>query len=164
LQQTKKSLSLGGIILELKRMTEEEFSLIKGKLIADYAKEKINVDIWQEADAYELSKETINTLLKSGVNTENHYLYNLIDNTGKKNLYVWVHKSGTEAFIYTISFYDERSEILDSKDIISLLESEMKKLKCIRVSYHVFGHKKELINMMEGNGYKVTDITFSKKL
>ena len=42
MQQTKKSLSLGGIILELKRMTEEEFSLIKGKLIADYAKEKIN--------------------------------------------------------------------------------------------------------------------------
>lgn len=73
--------------MKLINMTQSEFDLIKGKMIADYAKDKIKMGIWSEEDALELAKDTFNTILKKGVNTENQYLYNLLSPQGEKKAF-----------------------------------------------------------------------------
>jgi hypothetical protein len=44
-------------MLKLERMSESDFNMVKGKMIADYAKDKVKVGHWSEAEAVELSKE-----------------------------------------------------------------------------------------------------------
>ena len=48
--------------MKLIKMIQSELDLIKGKMIADYAKDKIKMGVWGEEDALELAKDTFNTM------------------------------------------------------------------------------------------------------
>ena len=56
--------------MKLIKMIQSELDLIKGKMIADYAKDKIKMGVWGEEDALELAKDTFNTMLKNGIETD----------------------------------------------------------------------------------------------
>lgn len=71
-------------MLKLVKMKQNEYDVIKGKLISDYAKEKVRVGHWQENEAIELSKETLEKILKDGVDTNNHYLMTAYKDEEKK--------------------------------------------------------------------------------
>lgn len=145
-------------------MIQSEFDLIKGKMIADYAKDKIKMGIWSEEDALELAKDTFNTILKKGVNTENQYLYNLLSPQGEKKAFVWLGKANSEIFVYNISFYDADKGTGYSKELLGLIEEKAVQLDANRISYHMFGYREELIKILEENAYNITDVTLAKKI
>lgn len=89
--------------MKLVKMSQNDLDLIKGKMIADYAKEKIKMGIWSEVDALDLAKETFITMLKKGVDTDNQYLYNLNDEKGENIAFVWLGKAGAEVFVYNFN-------------------------------------------------------------
>ena len=150
--------------MKLIKMSQEEFGLIKGKMIADYAKDKIKLGIWGEDDALELAKETFNTVLKKGVETENQYLYNVADEKGNNIAFIWLGKSNTEIFVYNINFYELDKNQKYEKELLDLIEEKAVNLQGNKISYHMFGYQKEAIEILESSGYSVTDVTLSKKL
>lgn len=145
-------------------MSQEEFELIKGKMIADYAKDKIKMGIWGEEDALELAKDTFNTVLKKGVETENQYIYNVTDEKGNNVAFVWLGKSKSQIFVYNISFYEMEKNVEYEKELLDLIEEKASNLEGNKISYHMFGYQKEAIEVLENSGYVVTDVTLSKKL
>lgn len=150
--------------MKLTKMTQEEFELVKGKMIADYTKKKLSYGVWAEEEALELSKETFNTLLRDGVETENNYLYNVINENGDKVAYVWFAKPENEAFIYNIDIFESYKGKVDSKDLYTLIEDVIFSMRATRISFHTFGYNKELIDRYKEYGFDIIDVTLSKKL
>lgn len=149
--------------MKLVKMSQDELNVIKGKMIADYAKDKIKLGIWGEDDALDLAKDTFNTILKKGIETENHYLYNIVDENGSNKAFVWLGISGAEIFVYNLSFYDKEENEFE-KELLDLLYEKAKILGGNKISYHMFGYQKEAIEKLEENGFTVTDVTLSRKL
>lgn len=150
--------------MKLTKMTQEEFELVKGKMIADYTKKKVRFGVWAEEEALELSKETFNTLLSKGVNTENNYLYNVVNESGDKVAYVWFAKPENEAFIYNIDIFEGYRENIDAKDLYTLIEDAIFSMRATKISFHTFGYNKELIEKYKEFGFDIIDVTLSKKL
>lgn len=150
--------------MKLVKMTQEEFELIKGKMIADYTKEKVKFGIWGEEEALELSKETFDTLLKDGVETKNHFFYNIINENVDRIAYVWFAKPENEAFIYNIDIFDSYKENIDLKEIYTLIEDIIFSLRANKISIHSFGYNEDLIERYKDYGFDIIDVTLSKKL
>lgn len=150
--------------MKLVKMTQEEFELIKGKMIADYTKEKVKFGIWGEEEALELSKETFDTLLKDGVETKNHFFYNIINENVDRIAYVWFAKPENEAFIYNIDIFDSYKENIDLKEIYTLIEDVIFSLRANKISIHSFGYNEDLIERYKDYGFDIIDVTLSKKL
>lgn len=145
-------------------MNQGEFEVVKGKMIADYSKEKVRYGIWGEEEALELSKETFETLLKNGAETENNYLYNILDDRESNIAFVWMAVVNSEAFIYNVDIFDEYKEKIDYKEIFTLVEDKIRELGAKKVSVHTFGYNKEVVEKYEEFGFEVTDVTLCKKL
>lgn len=152
------------VTVKVVKMTQEDFELVKGKMIADYTKEKIKYGIWAEEEALELSKETFNTLLAKGINTENNYLYNVIDEEGNKVAYVWFARRGTEAYLYNIDIFEAYKDKVDYKDLYTLIEDVIFSTDATKISIHIFGYNSELIEKYKEYGFDILDVTLGKKL
>ncbi len=150
--------------MKLTKMNQEEYNLVKGKMIADYSKEKIRVGVWAKEEALDLSKETFETLLKDGAETENNYLYNVLDKRDNNIAYVWFAKLKQEVFIYNIDIFEEYKENFEYDKLLTLIEKKVDSLGGKKLSVHTFGYNKELIEKYERFGFKITDITLSKEV
>lgn len=150
--------------MKLIKMSQDEFDVIKGKMIADYAKDKIKMGIWGEEDALDLAKETFETILKKGIKTENNFLYNVIADNGEEMAFLWIGKSKNEIFVYNISMYESFKALENKKELLNLIEETAVELKATKISYHTFGYQKSVIEVFENSGYRVTDVTLSKKI
>ena len=150
--------------MKLIKMIQSELDLIKGKMIADYAKDKIKMGVWGEEDALELAKDTFNTILKKGIETENQYLYNLADDNGNKVAFLWFGKAKNEVFVYNISVYEADKNLEYSKELLDLIEEKAAELGGNRISYHMFGYQENIVKILEESGYKVTDVTLAKRI
>ena len=85
-------------MLKLERMSESDFNMVKGKMIADYAKDKVKVGHWSEREALELSKEALDKILNEGISTPDHYLLNAYEDEVKVG-FVWMNKFNNEMFV-----------------------------------------------------------------
>lgn len=150
--------------MKLIKMNQEEFELIKGKMIADYTKEKVKLGIWAEEEALELAKETFNTMLKDGVDTKNNFFYNIVNENVDRIAYVWFAKPENEAFIYNVDIFEAYKEKVDLKEIYTLIEDAIFSLRATKISIHSFGYNKELIDRYKTYGFDIIDVTLSKKL
>lgn len=150
--------------MKLTKMNQEEYNLVKGKMIADYSKEKIRVGVWAKEEALDLSKETFETLLKNGAETENNYLYNVLDSGDNNTAYIWFAKLNQEVFIYNIDIFEEYKENFDYGKLLKLIEEKVESLGGKKLSVHTFGYNKELIEKYQEFGFKITDVTLSKEV
>src|SRR5678815_383909 len=60
-------------------MTQPEYDEYLKHLIPDYAADNVRAGYWDESEALEESRQQIETLLPQGVQTKDHYIYNLVD-------------------------------------------------------------------------------------
>ncbi|MDN5303176.1 MAG: hypothetical protein PWP46_55 [Fusobacteriaceae bacterium] len=150
-------------MIELKLMSEEDFQIIKGKMIADYSKSKVTIGVWAEEEALELAKETFNTLLKNGLATKKHYFYNIYKNDEKIG-YTWNAIPDREMFIYNVEVFEKYKDMEYEDEIMKKIEENAKKLGANRITVHLFGNSIELLKMYQKMGYQLTDITICKKV
>ncbi len=150
--------------MKLTKMNQEEYNLVKGKMIADYSKEKIRLGVWAKEEALDLSKETFEALLKNGAETENNYLYNVLDSGDNNIAYVWFAKQNQEVFIYNIDVFEEYKEKFEYDKILNLIEEKVESLGGKKLSVHTFGYNEELIEKYKKFGFEITDVTLSKEI
>jgi GNAT superfamily N-acetyltransferase len=150
-------------MLRLEKMTQEDFYIIKGKMIADYAKDKVRVGHWLEAEALELSKEALDNILKKGEKTPHHYLFNAVDN-GIKVGFVWMNEFKNEIFVNDTCIFEEYQEKNYEIDFLEKIEEKARELKIKRINIHSYGYNPKNIELYKKMGYEITDVYLNKKI
>jgi hypothetical protein len=144
-------------------MSKEDFDLIKGKMIADYAKDKVRVGHWSEMEAMELSKEALDKILKDGVETPNHYLLNAIEDETKIG-FVWMNEANGEIFVNdTCIFEDYRDKNYELK-FIEVIEEKANSLDITKINIHSYGYNEKNLEVYKKMGYDITDVYLNKGL
>jgi len=60
-------------------MTQPEYDIYLTHLIPDYAADNVRAGYWDESEALEKSRKQLESLLPQGLQTKDHYIYNLVD-------------------------------------------------------------------------------------
>ncbi len=149
--------------MRLVKMTQEEFDVIKGRMIRDYAQDKIKVGHWQEADAIELAKETLDNILRDGVETEHHFLLDICKDIDKVG-FVWFNLFNETIYVNNYLIYDEHKGKDYEIEMVGLLEEMADDLRARKVNLHSFGYNEAAIALYQKMGYDITDVYMSKKM
>ncbi|OQY42809.1 MAG: hypothetical protein B6227_00910 [Fusobacteriia bacterium 4572_74] len=150
-------------MLKLVRMSETDFNMVKGKMIADYAKDKIKVGYWSEREALELSKEALDEILKDGISTPNHYLLNAYEDEIKVG-FVWMNEFNNEIFVNNTCIFEEFQEKEYELEFIELIEEKANELDIKKINIHSYGYNEKNIAVYKKMGYDITDIYLNKEI
>ena len=149
--------------MRLIKMTQEEFEVIKGRMIKDYAADKVKVGHWQEEDAIDLAKETVDNILRDGVDTEHHYLLDLCKDIEKVG-FVWFNVFNNTVYVNNYLIYDDYHGKDYELKMVELLEDMAKELEVKKINLHSFGYNEKAIALYQKMGYDITDVYMSKKM
>lgn len=149
--------------MRLVKMTQEEFDVIKGRMIRDYAQDKIKVGHWQASDAIELAKETLDNILRDGVETEHHFLLDICKDIDKVG-FVWFNLFNGTIYVNNYLIYDEHKGKDYELKMVELLEEMAGDLRARKVNLHSFGYNEAAIALYRKMGYDITDVYMSKKM
>ncbi|MEI6857993.1 GNAT family N-acetyltransferase [Psychrilyobacter sp.] len=148
-------------MLKLEKMSESDFNMVKGKMIADYAKDKVKVGHWSESDALELSKEALDEILSDGISTPNHYLLNAYKGEIKVG-FVWMNSFNNEMFVNNTCIFEEFQGNEYELEFIKLIENKANELEIKKINIHSYGYNEKNIEVYKKMGYDITDIYLNK--
>ncbi len=157
-------------MIELVPMTAEEYEDYLEKMAPEYAREHVEAGNWPEEGAVEKAlKEMREVDLPQGVETENNFLFTLVDpEIGEKVGMLWygIHPKGKkrEAFVYDVivdEAYRRRGYGLEA---FQRMEEMVKAVGVHVIGLHVFGYNTGAKAMYEKLGFEVTDYMMRKWL
>lgn len=149
-------------------MTEPEFNKLMDFQVEDYARENVEAGFWDESEALEKSRAEINKLLPNGLDTKDHFLFSLMDNSTNENIgVIWTNiqkkKDFKLAFIYYIEiFANFRGKGLSKKSLTSL-EDWCKLNDINKIGLHVFAKNTVARNLYTKFGFKDTNYNMTKE-
>ncbi|MEI5992539.1 GNAT family N-acetyltransferase [Candidatus Enterococcus mansonii] len=152
-------------MIELKKMTTEDYKNYISVAIKDYAQDKITAGTWTCEDAFELAKESIESLLPAGKETKKHYLFSIVEKSANKKVgFLWVHLKDSKLFIYDFIIFEAFRNLGYGKKTLVCLDYLAKEMNALQIDLHVFAHNKGAIHLYEKVGFVATDISMSKQL
>lgn len=154
-------------MVKLVKMSKQDFDSYILNAVIDYAKEKVKAGTWCEEEARDLSEKTFSQLLPQGVDTENQYLFSIMETDKQVKIgYLWFQYSQTlvrkDAFIFDFVIFEEFRGKGYGYESLKAFEEEAKKLDIEKVTLHVFSHNKRAIALYQKFGFEDTDIIMSK--
>ncbi|CEQ21147.1 N-acetyltransferase GCN5 [[Clostridium] sordellii] len=149
----------------LREMSSIEFENYIDNAVKSYAKEKIESGNWAEDEAFYRSKSEYDKLLPNGVNSNNNYLFSILNESDNVIGMIWLNaKENNLGFIYDLDIYKEYQGKGYGLKAMKEIENIAKSLELEKIKLHVFGHNIKSINLYEKLNYKKTNIIMSKKL
>lgn len=149
----------------LREMSSIEFENYIDNAVKSYAKEKIESGNWTEDEALYRSKSEYEKLLPNGVNSNNNYLFSILNEIDKVIGMIWLNvKESNLGFIYDLSIYKEYQGQGYGLKAMEEIENIARSLKIEKIELHVFGHNTKAINLYKKLNYRKTNIIMSKKL
>jgi ribosomal protein S18 acetylase RimI-like enzyme len=156
-------------MLNLKPMTEDEYSAYIAWVLEDYAREiSANFRISME-EARTNSARDIDGILPQGQSTPDHFIYNieLSAQDGETRLgYLWIHVDGDKkrCFIYDIFLHPESRHQGWGRKVLVLLETNMKQQGIRRICLNVFANNHPAQELYSKMGYEFTNMNMQKWL
>lgn len=151
----------------LKSMTQPEFQEYKTFLIEGYARENVEAGYWDESEALEKSRHSIESLLPHGVDTPNHYIYTVRAENQRVGV-IWMRatldaalKSG---FIFDITIDANRRGQGYGRQAMLLVEERARQLGLTQMGLHVFAKNSVARRLYASLGYETQSLNMSKKL
>lgn len=150
-------------------MTPAAFDRYSTYAISNYAEVNITSGRWQKEAALGLSKAAFAEHLPQGLNTPEHYLFeikNSTDSTTVGDLWVGVvNKNGIRtAFIFEIRILPEFRRQGHGTRAMKALEPFVRSLGLPSIGLHVFGYNHEAQALYRKLGYSVLDLNMFKQL
>ncbi|MDQ7094456.1 GNAT family N-acetyltransferase [Desulfosporosinus sp. PR] len=148
-------------------MSKHDFHDYLPNAIAEYANQKVKAGTWREKEALNLSKESFAKLLPNGVNTENHYLFSIIEPINQIKIgYLWFQcfdsLAAKTAFINDFYIFEEFRGKGYGTQAMEALDAEVRKLQVSKITLHVFSHNKRAIALYQKAGFEDTDLIMAK--
>jgi RimJ/RimL family protein N-acetyltransferase len=152
-------------MVTLQKMNTDEFKQYLDTAVADYAKEKVSAGNWDEEDSLQRAKDEFSNLLPDGENSENNYLYTILNEKNEGAGIIWLERQSPEkGFIYDIRIKDEYQGKGYGKETMKAIEEKAKQLGMNKIGLHVFGHNKIARGLYEKIGYKTTNVVMEKEI
>ncbi|MBS1969811.1 MAG: GNAT family N-acetyltransferase [Bdellovibrionales bacterium] len=156
-------------MIELRKMNQQEFAEYMKYSVDNYAAEKEKGEGLSPTDAMTVAKESFERLLPQGLQTPDQFLFTVVDSGTKSSAGIlWIAKkmNGDKpyAFIYDIELKAENRGKGLGKILMNLMEEEARRLGCVSVGLHVFGHNTAAIALYEKSGFITTNRMMKKDL
>ena len=154
--------------MNLRSMSEAEFGLWAPRSRESYAHEKMKANGLTEAEAKKIAEDDFNRLLPNGLNSEDHFLFHAIDENNNILGYAWFCIRGAadnrRAFVCDVLIESTWRGKGFGRELMTLLEHEVKKHGLSRIGLHVFGNNSTAIKLYQSLGYLTTDLVMEKYL
>ncbi len=156
-------------MVRLVPMSQAEFEKYLEHVVPDYAQEHVRTGNWSAEKALQLAEESFRTLLPDGLDTPNHYLFTIEDETlGKKVGILWLaveeREGGPRAFVYDVEIDPAYRRQGYGSQALEALEDKVRELGLTRIMLHVFGHNHAARAMYEKLEYETVNLILSKTL
>jgi RimJ/RimL family protein N-acetyltransferase len=150
-------------------MTGVEFVEFRAWADRRYADEHVEAGTWAQSGALERSQAEMEQLLPKGVETSDHFLRVVEDETlGGVVGEVWYHLQRSEAsgqlFVYWIGIREPFRGHGRGTVVLQLLEAEARRLNVNRLALHVFAHNTKAQALYARLGYLPTNVLMAKTL
>jgi len=156
-------------MLELKKMTDTEYSNYMKSSVDKYAVEKQKGEGLTEENALKLAQDSYIKLLPQGLETPEQFLFSVFDIDSNRPVGIlWMAKklNGVKpyTFIYDIELNSESRGKGLGKELMQLAESETRRLGCVSIGLHVYGHNAVAVALYEKSGFETTSRMMKKDL
>jgi ribosomal protein S18 acetylase RimI-like enzyme len=156
--------------IALRRMSESEYSTYLSVAIPNYANEKMKGEGLTLEQAKKVATESFGNLLPDGLKTKNHFFFS-VAHKGSEGAVgtVWFGKkeekeNSSSAFIYDLILNSELRGKGLGKQLMRLVEIEVRKLGLKSIGLHVFGHNTIATRLYESSGFLTTNRIMKKDL
>ena len=154
-------------MIKLLPMSETHFKSYLTIAIDNYAQEKIKAEGLSIEDGNKVANTAFDTLLPLGLKTENQFLYVVLKDE-KEIGWFWLGKKieGQKvfAYIYDIYFHKEFRGFGFGKDLMKVIEVEIKSKGFQTIRLQVFGHNTIAQKLYLNSGFFITNIMMNKDL
>ena len=156
-------------MVRLVPMNQTEFQTYLDSLLQDYAQDHARAGNFSAENALELAKLQVQQILPDGLDTQNHYFFNVEDETLANRVGVlWFavqdRGAGPIAFVYDVRVYEEFHRRGYGTQTLQILEEKVREMGLTTISLHVFGHNHPARAMYKKLGYVETDVMMSKTI
>jgi RimJ/RimL family protein N-acetyltransferase len=148
-------------------MTESEFSRYLDQQLEDYTQDIARNFKRPIQDIRVEAKRQIDQLLKDGISTPDHFLFNVVEKKTETTVgEVWFHvdKDKRLGFLYSIQIGKAFRGKGFGKESLKLVESKLKELGVTKLGLHVFADNQAAINLYKTQGYDTTSFNMQKDL
>ena len=156
-------------MVRLVPMNETEFQAYLDLVLPAYAQDHARAGNFSAENALELAKLQVQQILPDGLATQNHYFFNIEDETlanGVGVLWFAVQNRGNGpiAFVYDVRVYEESQRRGYGTQAFQILEEKAREMGLTTISLHVFGHNHPARAMYKKLDYVETDVMMSKTI
>ena len=148
-------------------MTQPEYDLYLTHLIPDYAADNVRAGYWDESEALEKSRQQIESLLPKGLQTQDHYIFTLVDGEQTVGM-IWLKaqldRAVKSGFIFDVMVDEKFRGKGYGKQLMLLIEEKVRELDLKSIGLHVFAYNQVARNLYESLGYEVSSLNMIKKL
>ncbi|MDT0109973.1 GNAT family N-acetyltransferase [Listeria booriae] len=149
--------------LHLELMKQADFATFSENLSIAYAEDKVEAGTWLASEALANAKQSMRDTLPNGVNTPNHFIWDVIRSHEKVGT-LWVCQEEQSYFIYDIIIFEAFQNQGLGSELLAVLEEEARAQGITEIGLHVFGHNKRAIHVYEKMGFETTDISMRKRI
>ena len=133
--------------------------------IREYAEDHVRNGNWSAEEALERSKKEFEQLLPEGVNSQDQFLFSIVDETDdNKTGLLWVQVKDQKAFIYDFIIDESSRGKGYGKQALVALDEKLKSIEVQSVGLHVFGDNITAQELYKKMGYQITGIHMKKIL
>ena len=154
--------------LELRPMTEAEFTAFRSGLISSYAADKTQAGEWTPEEAQQRSAREFDDLLPDGRQTTGMLLLAALTPAGEPVGSVWIAlrpgQSAASAWIYDIVVSAEHRGQGNGRALLAAAEREAARHGAAEIALNVFGANTVARGLYESSGYEVTALQMRKPL
>ena len=149
----------------IEEMTKEDFERYLKNSILNFAEENIKSTNWKKEDAYDKSVVVFNELLPDGIETKDHYFFNIIVNNEQAGiLWLYFNENKKTVFIYDINIKASFQNQGVGTKVLQEAEEFAKEKKAIALELHVFGHNHRAYNFYKKLHFYETSIQMRKDI
>lgn len=156
-------------MLIARKMNQDEFETYLLTAIQSYADEKEKAEGHSKETALKVSQDSYSSLLPSGLSSENQFLFSVFESVENKRvgMFWFAIKSNAGkdyAYIYDLSLEPDTRGKGYGKELMTLIESEVKSKNLTSIGLHVFGHNSAARKLYLNSGFVETNIIMKKDL
>ena len=150
----------------LRPMTEAEYLAWQEATIPAYAADKVASGQWAKEDALELSRKEYQQLLPEGLDTQDNFLFTILDLQSRPVGMLWfavkTKFAAKVAYVFDVNVWPERQREGHALRAFVALEDEVQRLGLSGIALHVFGHNTGAQALYAKLGFHPTNISLYK--
>ena len=149
-------------------MNASQYAQMREHAIPSYAEDMARIGAWSQAEAMDRSRDDLEKLLPSGLETPDQYLLAIVSDEGSEVGAVWYgtrpSPRGPSGFIWWLEIFETFRRKGYAKGALLELEKHAASNGVTHLGLNVFSHDEPAVALYRKLGYKATSFNMEKRL